>query len=167
MNRLSILAAISISVLISGLALPANDVAGQEKTQQTRDIERVSAANQAFIAAIATRDIHAMDKLWAHESYATFIGPLNTTVVVGWDGVRKAWEMRFSQFDRVTLSLAESHVHLNGKAAWVVGIEKAQLLRKNGQALNFEAFVTNVFENQDDRWLIVSHQATPIFAEAK
>ncbi len=47
------------------------------------------------------------------------MGPLSTMIVVGWDGVRKAWEMRFGQFDRVTISLAEAHVHSNGRVAWV------------------------------------------------
>jgi ketosteroid isomerase-like protein len=167
MNRLSILAASTLSLLILGVALPANNVAGQQNAPETSDTERVTAANQVFVAAIAARDIDAMDKVWAHESYVTFIGPLSTMVVVGWDGVRKAWEMRFSQFDRVTISLAESHVHTNGKAAWTVGIEKVHLLRKSGHTLNFDVFVTNVFEKRDGRWLIVSHQATPIFREAK
>jgi len=149
MNRLGILAATTSALLILGVVLPANNVAGQQQAPETSDIERVTAANHVFVAAIVARDIHAMDKVWAHESYATFIGPLSTTVVVGWDGVRKAWEMRFSQFDRVTISSAESHVHTNGKAAWAVGIENVELLRKNGDTLKFDTFVTNVFENQD------------------
>jgi ketosteroid isomerase-like protein len=126
-------------------------------------VEAVSAASQVFIAAIAARDIRAMEKVWAHESYATFMGPLSTTIAVGWDGVRKAWEMRFSQFDRVTISSAESHVHTNGKVAWAVGIEKVQLLRKDGEVLSVETFATNIFEKQEGRWLLVSHQSTPIF----
>ena len=68
---------------------------------------------------------------------------------------------------RVAISLAESHVHTNGKVAWAVGVEKVQLLRKDGGILDFDAFVTNVFEEQDGRWLLVSHQATPIFRGAK
>ena len=108
-----------------------------------------------------------MDKVWAHESYATFIGPLSTTVVVGWQGVRKAWEMRFGQFDRVTISLTESHIRINGNVAWAVGVEKVELLRKDGKTLSFDAFVTNVFEKKGGPWLLVSHQATPIFTEAK
>lgn len=139
----------------------------QQGAQQTSDVEGVNAASQAFIAAISARDVSAMDKLWAHEPYATFMGPLSTTVVVGWDGVRKAWEMRFSQFDRVTISVAESHVRTNGNVAWAVGMEKVQLLRKNGDAMGFDAFVTNVFENHDGRWLMVSHKATPIFRESR
>jgi ketosteroid isomerase-like protein len=67
----------------------------------------------------------------------------------------------------VTVSLAEPHVHTNGAVAWAVGVEKVQLLRKSGETLSFDAFVTNVFEKRDGRWLMVSHQATPIFREAK
>lgn len=62
--------------------------------------ERIAPASQQFVAAIDARDINAMDRVWAHESYASFIGPLSTTVVVGWDRVRHAWQMRFGQFDR-------------------------------------------------------------------
>src|SRR5712691_10860783 len=167
MSRLRIFAITVLSLLTLGVALPPGPALSQSKGQQTPDLERVNAVGRAFIAAIVARDIHAMEKLWAHEPYATFIGPLSTTVVVGWDGVRKAWEMRFSQFDRVTISLADSHVHSNGKVAWAVGVEKVQLLRKNGDTLDFDAFVTNVFEEQDGRWLLVSHQATPIFRPAK
>jgi ketosteroid isomerase-like protein len=166
MNRLSIIAVTTVS-LILGFSLTVGGAVGQQSAQQTLDVERVNAASQVFIAAIAARDIGAIDKVWAHEPYATFIGPLSTAIVVGWDGVRKAWEMRFSQFERVTISPADSHVSTNGNVAWAVGIEKVQLLRKNGETLSFDAFVTNVFENRDGRWLLVSHQATPIFGEPR
>ena len=166
MKLIRILAVAAVSVLVLGPGLPADRAFAQDKSQG-RDVDHVNAASQVFIAAIMARDIDAMDKVWAHEPYATFIGPLSTTVVTGWDGVRKAWETRFSQFDRVTITVSESHVRTNANAAWAVGIEKVELLRKNGDRLTFDAFVTNVFENRDGRWLLVSHQATPIFREAK
>ncbi|UPK37824.1 nuclear transport factor 2 family protein [Bradyrhizobium sp. 186] len=99
MNRLSIIAVTTAS-LILGIPLTVASAVGQQNAQQTPEVEGVNAANQVFIAAISARDISAMDKVWAHEPYATFVGPLSTTIVVGWDGIRKAWEMRFSQFDR-------------------------------------------------------------------
>src|SRR6266568_9286003 len=166
MNRLSIITVTTLS-LILGFSLPTGNAFSQQKVEETSDIEGINAASQAFMAAISARDIGAMDKVWAHEPYATFIGPLSTTVVAGWDGVRKAWEMRFSQFDRVTITVSESHIRTNANAAWAVGSEKVELLRKNGDKLGFEAFVTNVFENRDGRWLLVSHQATPIFGEPR
>jgi len=153
----------AMALLMAAITLPAGNAAGQQNVQAS-EIERVEAAGRNFMAAISARDINAMDRLWAHDPRVTFMGPLSTTIVVGWDGVRKAWEMRFGQFDRVTISSAESHMHANGKVAWATGIEKVQLLRKNGDTLTFDAFVTNVFEEHDGRWLIVSHQATPIFS---
>jgi ketosteroid isomerase-like protein len=167
MNRIGSLAVTAISLLVFAAAPPVSNAVGQEKAGQMSDVDRVNAAGQVFVAAISARDIRAMDKLWAHDSYVAFMGPLSTALVVGWDGVRKAWEMRFNQFDRVTVSLAESHVHINGAVAWAVGVEKVRLLRKNGDTLSFDAFVTNVFEKRDGLWLMVSHQATPIFSEVK
>ena len=166
MNRLSIIAVTTASVIL-GFSLAVGGAVGQQNARQTSDVEGVNAASQVFIAAISARDIGAIDRVWAHEPYATFMGPLSTTIVVGWDGVRKAWEMRFNQFERATISVAESHVRTNGNVAWVAGIEQVQLLRKNGDPLSFDAFVTNVFENRDGRWLLVSHQATPIFGEPR
>jgi len=167
MRRLSILAVTAVFFPTMGVAAFVDGAVGEAKAQQTSDVERVNAASQAFIAAIAARDIRAMEQVWAREPYATFIGPLSTNVVIGWDGVRKAWEMRFSQFDRVTISQTETHVRTHGQVAWAVGVEKVQLLRKNGDTLGFDAFVTNVFEEHDGRWLMVSHQATPMFRESK
>ncbi len=165
MDRLRIHIITALSLLLA-TALPLASASGQQTAPPAADVAAVNAAGQTFIAAIAARDIHAMDKLWAHEPSTSFIGPLSTTVVVGWDGVRKAWEMRFGQFDRVTIALAESHVRINGQVAWAVGIEKVQLLRKDGATLSFDAFVTNVFEKRDGRWLMVAHQATPMFRQA-
>ena len=172
MNRHKTLAVAAMSLaMVSAMALlmtaitpPAGNAAGHQEAQ---DVARVEAASQVFMAAISARDINEMDRLWAHDPDVTFMGPLSTTIVVGWDGVRKAWEMRFGQFDRVTISSPESHIHTNGKVAWAIGAEKVQLLRKTGETMSFDAFVTNVFEEHDGRWLIVSHQATPIFRGGK
>ncbi len=148
------------SLAVVGLLLGAMPAT---RAQQTNDLERVRAVSRQFVAAIVARDINAMDIVWAHESYASFIGPLSTTVVVGWDGVRQAWQMRFGQFDRVTISMDKPHIRIEGEAAWAVGMEKVDLLRKDGKTISFDAFVTNVFENKGGQWLLVAHHATPVF----
>jgi ketosteroid isomerase-like protein len=150
---------LSFVTVIVWLFLPA----ALAHSQQTTDVELIRGANRQLAAAIEARDINAMDKVWAHENYASFIGPLSTMVVIGWDGVRKAWQIRFGQFDRVTISTDEPHIRINGHAAWAIGREKVELLRKDGKTLSFDAFVTNIFENQGGQWLLVAHQATPIF----
>jgi ketosteroid isomerase-like protein len=140
---------------------------GSQTKAQPSDIEQINTVSQAFVEAITERDINLMEKLWARDPRATFIGPLSTTVVVGWDEVRKAWTMRFGQFDRVMIAPAQSHVRTHGDVAWVVGMENVKLLRKTGETLSFDAFVTNVFEKQAGRWLMISHHATPVFREAR
>src|SRR5712692_5691489 len=102
----------AMALLMAAITLPTGNAAGHQEAQ---DVARVEAASQLFIAAVSARDINAMGRLWAHDPDVTFMGPLSTTIVVGWDGVRKAWEMRFGQFDRVAISLTESHVRSNGK----------------------------------------------------
>jgi ketosteroid isomerase-like protein len=150
---------LSFITVIVWLFLPA----ALAHSQQTTDVELIRGANRQLAAAIEARDINAMDKMWAHENYVSFIGPLSTTVVVGWDSVRQAWQMRFGQFDRVTISMDKAHVRINGQAAWAVGMEKVELLRKDGKTISFKTFVTNVFENKRGQWLLVAHQATPVF----
>lgn len=121
---------------------------GTVQAQQTSNLESIQAASQQFVVAIGARDINAMDKVWAHESYTSFIGPLSTTVVIGWDGAREAWQMRFGQFDRVTISANKPHVRISGQTASAVGMERVELLRKDGKTISFDAFVTNVFEKK-------------------
>ena len=106
------------------------------QAQQSNELQRVQAASRKFVAAVSGRDINLIDTVWAHESYASFIGPLSTKVVVGWDGVRQAWQMRFGQFDRVSISMNEPHIGVNGEAAWVVG-RKIELRRKDGTRISF------------------------------
>ena len=98
MKRVSVISAVAMallmlgamSLLMLGVPLLTKDAAGGEKVQRMGDVDQVDALNHAFTAAISARDIRALDKIWADKRYATFIGPLSTTVVVGWDGVRKA-----------------------------------------------------------------------------
>jgi ketosteroid isomerase-like protein len=162
-RRSLILVATASPLWLLGAGLTSEKAMAQQSSQSTADIDAIHTLGRAFIAAISARDIDAMEKLWVHEPYAVFIGPLSTTVVVGWDGVRTAWQMRFGQFDRVTISLAESRVHTNGKAASVIGVEKVELLGKNGKTLSFDAFVTNVLKKRNGSWLVVTHHATPMF----
>jgi ketosteroid isomerase-like protein len=53
-------------------------------------------------------------------------------------------------------------VQSDGKIAWVVGTEAADLQTKGGQSLRFNIIATNIFEKDGERWLMVSHQALPI-----
>jgi hypothetical protein len=74
-----------------GLALlPSNAFA-----QQTTDLEGVKAASNAFYAALAVLDGGAaMEKVFAHTPYITFVGPRSKSIIVGWDAL---WSRKMSQ----------------------------------------------------------------------
>ena len=52
---------------------------------QPAEIEGVKAASKAFYDAIAVIDDGtAMEKVWAQRPYITYVGPRNTSIIVGW-----------------------------------------------------------------------------------
>ena len=55
------------------------------------------------------------------------------------------------------------HVQSDGKLAWIVGNETAELQpASGGNPLKFETFVTQVFEKDGEKWLLVSHHANTV-----
>jgi len=130
--------------------------------EQPSDVEAVAAANVAFDTALSGRDINAMTKVWAAEPYAIAVHPTSKALIVGWDAVRKSWEGTFDRFAEISVSMKEPHVHLAQNMGWVIGIESVQGKFKNGEAVSFMAFTTNVSEKRDGRWLMVLHATSRV-----
>jgi ketosteroid isomerase-like protein len=127
------------------------------------DIDAIKSANQSFYATLAARDISAMDKVWGHKPYAIYIGPVSKAMSIGYEAVRKSWEAGFDRFSKITVSTEIVQVQTDGKLAWSVTTENADLQPKAGGApLKFSTFVTHVFEKEGDRWVLVSHHAQMI-----
>jgi hypothetical protein len=56
--------------------------------QSDEDAAAVSAANQAFYAALSALDLAAMENIWAHDPDVVYIGPFHRKMVIGWPAVR-------------------------------------------------------------------------------
>ena len=81
MNRRNLLTIIPAAVALAG------DTVG---AQQPPDVEGVKKASKAFYAALAVIDNgEAMEKVFAHTPYVTFVGPRSKSIVVGWDALSK------------------------------------------------------------------------------
>ncbi len=130
--------------------------------EQKSDIESVAAANLAFDMAISGRDINAMERVWAAEPFVIAVHPASKVLIVGWDAVRKSWEGTFDRFAEISVSMKEPQIHLAQSVAWVVGIESVQGKSKNGDAVSFTAFTTNMYEKRDGRWLMVLHTTSRV-----
>jgi ketosteroid isomerase-like protein len=141
----------------AGLAL----MAGLAIAQQPADVEAVKAANAAFYAALSARDAKAMDILWANKPYVVNIGPRAKAAAVGYAEAVTKWSASLPDvFAELKVSMTSTiQVQTNGKVAWVVGTENAVGKNKAGEPFAFDTFVTNVFEKEGDRWLMVSHHA--------
>lgn len=137
-------------------------VAGSANAQQPSDIDAVKEANAAFYVALSTRDAKQMEPLWANKPYVVNIGPRAKAAAVGYEEAVTNWggvslSAVFSELTARMTSTAQ--VHTDGKLAWVIGTENASGKTKAGEPFMFDTFVTNTFEKEGSRWLMVSHHA--------
>ena len=156
MNRRTVFTLSAISTL--GLTL----LQGSAVAQQAGDVDGVKAASKAFYSALAVLDNgEAMEKVWAHTPYVTYVGPRSKTIIVGWDAQKKYWADNNKLFAQRDVTLSDQHIHANGNLAWEMGQESGKAKMKDGKDAPPDYIVTNVYEKTGDRWLIVSHHVQP------
>jgi ketosteroid isomerase-like protein len=130
--------------------------------QPAADIEAVKAASKAFYdAVVVIDDGTAMEKVCAHKPYVTYVGPRNTSVIVGWEAQKRYWAEFNKAFAARTVELVATHVHAVGDLAWEVGAEVGQAQMRDGSSRKVDWLVTNIYEKIDGRWLMVSHHVQP------
>jgi hypothetical protein len=127
-------------------------------TAKAVDLTTPEGASAAFYSALSTLDLAAMEAVWAKTDDATYFGPRSTSVTVGWDNVRAAWEASNSSFVNRTVTFGGSHMAIDGNIAWEVGIETSysQRIGEPATGPNMNVAV-NVYQWTGGRWLIVSH----------
>jgi ketosteroid isomerase-like protein len=129
------------------------------RAQSQTDISAVTAVNDAYYAAISALDMAAVEKLWSHESYITWIGPHATAPVAGWPAVQSSLKGLIERYAQVSQKPSDTHVYAIGTMAWVVGRETTDTRLKDGSTGTGSTLVTNIFENKDGHWRMVSHHA--------
>jgi len=130
---------------------------------QSTDIEAIKAVNEAFYAALSARDLKAMEAVWSKNPSIILIAPGSKTINVGWDAVKNYWVTVFDLFPKISITSEFSQGQTDGKMAWLVGTETAQVQSKRGgEPVKMQSFVTHIFEKVGDRWLLVSHQSQPV-----
>jgi ketosteroid isomerase-like protein len=134
-----------------------------ETPEPAADLKGMKAASKAFYAALAVIDNgEAMEKVWAHAPYVTYVGPRSKSIIVGWDALKKYFVEINRLFSQRNVTLSDQQIHVNGDLAWEMGQETGDMKMKDGDALlKVDFIVTNVYEKLDDRWLIVSHHVQP------
>jgi ketosteroid isomerase-like protein len=153
--------ALTINIAVTLLFLGVAFVLGGALPQQSSDMEKVKAASKALFAALNARDPGAMATVYAHTPYVVHIDPsFNEGIRLGWEAVNKSWENLHNETKQINVSFSETgEPQIVGNLAWEVGTEKGVVITAEGKHIPIEAFVTNIYENIDGRWLLVSHQA--------
>jgi ketosteroid isomerase-like protein len=155
MNRRNVIGLSAVSALVLA-SLPSSTVA------QQADVEGVKAASKAFYEALAVLDNgEAMEKVWAHTPYITYVGPRAKSITVGWDALNKYWQDTNRLFAERRPALSDQHIHVVGNLAWEMGQESGTQKMKDGTESAIDYITTNVYEKSGDRWLIVSHHVQP------
>jgi ketosteroid isomerase-like protein len=113
------------------------------------DEQRILAANEAFYAAFAARDVAAMEALWARRAAVACIHP-GWQPLRGRDAVLASWRGILTGGGAPPIRCVDAVVHLLGEAAFVLCSE---------QLPGVELVATNVFVREDGQWKLVHHQA--------
>ena len=122
----------------------------------------VRGAIDAFHGALEALDVAKMESLWIHDDRVILITPVDKSISVGWDAVKKKWAGAFEAFGVLKAPLVDGpHISVKGDVAWATGIASATEKLKSGveistNALTYESYV---FEKRDGQWLLVSHVA--------
>ena len=122
------------------------------------DPEQVVEANLKFYFALESLDIDLMDEVWETDASAICIHP-NWTRLAGWENIRNSWEQIFRNTTFMRVDVSEVSVEVQGQTAWVTCLEN--ITTANGdQMRRAQAYATNIFVFEDDRWLLVLHHAS-------
>jgi ketosteroid isomerase-like protein len=152
------------------LAAPSADPVEDQKeppappaASLTRELTRVEEANLAFYEAFNKRDIEAMSQAWSRSPHARCVHP-GWELVIGWSDIRQSWIDIFRTIQEIDFRLEDIHIEVSGRTAWVNLVAHVQVTTDEGDAFQATVVTTNIFEEIDQRWLLVLHHSSN-FAE--
>jgi ketosteroid isomerase-like protein len=115
------------------------------------DAAEVLAANSAFYEAFRTRDLAAMEQLWARALPVAVIHP-GWPALHGRPAVLESWQRILGNAGSPEITCARARAYLLGEVAFVICNERLS---------DGDLVATNVFAREAGRWRLVHHQAGP------
>lgn len=111
-------------------------------------------ANEAFYAAFASRNMKAMEDIWAQDTPPTCVHP-GWQPLVGRRQVIESWRNIIENGEAPDISCSGARVFWLGEAAYVTCTE--HLARST-------LIATNIFLRENGQWKIIHHQAGAMLA---
>ena len=154
---------VSLGTRIAFLVTLATALFFRGESYAQSDVNDVKAAVDAYHVALSALNMSKMEPLWAHDDYVMLVNPQDQNVSIGWDTVKKDWEMQFSALADLKVTQADGpHIYVKGDVAWSTGIASAVIKLKSGMSATAPTFETDVFEKRGSAWLLVSHTALSV-----
>jgi ketosteroid isomerase-like protein len=100
-------------------------------------------------------DPDPMLQLWSQEPYVSAMHSVSDEEV-GWELVSAVWRAISENISSGTIAFEMLASHINGDLGFVVGIEQGSVVI-NDEEIPFQLRVTNIFEREDDSWMVVHH----------
>jgi SnoaL-like protein len=123
--------------------------------------QQVLDVNRRFYGAFEALDLDAMDGVWEQSGRAACLHP-GGAWLVGWDQVRRGWEMIVDATPYIEFEVADVVVWVEDPMAWVTCVER--VTGADGEAA--EVAATNAFVLGAGGWRMVLHHASPIIRAA-
>ena len=122
---------------------------GKAGSSNVSDDAAVLFANEAFYLAFDSRDVQAMENLWARRASVTCIHP-GWRALAGRDDVMERWKSILASPHAPKVSCHSASARVHGGVAYVICYEDVD---------NTFLVATNVFVMEDGSWKLVHHQA--------
>jgi ketosteroid isomerase-like protein len=122
----------------------------------------VRKANTEFYRAFESLSIEMMDSLWKHDEDVICIHP-GWDLFTGWLAIRESWTTIFLNTEMIRFFITNTEVRIfdNSRIAVVVCQENIES-SINGQLNRIGVIATNIFERNENRWLLIHHHGSSI-----
>ena len=120
--------------------------------------DEVRTASERFYAALSRMlqgDSSALADCWSHSAEVTAMHPIGAREV-GWEAVRKSFEMVASLATDGKVGLQDQLIRVVGECAYEVGSEQGQA-KFAGQQVSIDHRVTNIYRREAGAWKLIHH----------
>jgi ketosteroid isomerase-like protein len=123
----------------------------------------VRKANTEFYRAFESLSIEMMDSLWKHDDDVICIHP-GWDLFIGWLAIRESWTVIFRNTEMIRFIITNVKIRtLDNRSRMAIVVCQENIESSiNGQLVRIGVIATNIFERNENHWLLVHHHGSSI-----
>jgi hypothetical protein len=123
----------------------------------------VPKANTEFYHAFESLSIEMMDSLWKHDDDVICIHP-GWDLFIGWLAIRESWTTIFRNTEMIRFIITNMKIRfLDNRSRMAIVVCQENIESSiNGQLGRIGVIATNIFERNENHWLLVHHHGSSI-----